>query len=83
MPGNSSWVPYAAQGVKGFDDTLYGRGYFHRNFFFTSGVHILPMFHVEFSVNSGVPRGAGVWGVQTHPPKFRRPSKIVPNSTQL
>jgi len=25
---------------------------------------------------------SGVWGVQT-PPKFRRPSKIVPNSTQL
>jgi len=25
-----------------------------------------------------------VWGVQTpHPPKFRRPSKIVPNSTRL
>jgi len=20
MPGNSSWMPYAAQGVKGFDD---------------------------------------------------------------
>ena len=32
------------------------------------------------SVTSGVPRG--VWGVQT-PPKFRRPSKIVPNSPQL
>jgi len=29
---------------------------------------------------SGVPRG--VWGVQT-PPKFRRPSKTVPNSTRL
>jgi len=29
-------------------------------------------------------RGWGVWGVQTPPsPKFRRPSKIVPNSTQL
>jgi len=25
----------------------------------------------------------GVWGVQTPPPKFRRPSKIVPNSTRL
>ena len=32
--------------------------------------------------SSGVPRGCGVWGVQT-PPKFRRPSKIVPNSTWL
>jgi len=21
MPGSSSWMPYAAQGVKGFDDT--------------------------------------------------------------
>ena len=30
---------------------------------------------------SGVPRG---WGVQTPPPpKFRKPSKIVPNSTRL
>jgi len=32
---------------------------------------------------SGVPRG--VWGVQNPPPKkkFRKPSKIVPNSTRL
>ena len=28
-------------------------------------------------------RGGGVWGVQPPPPKFRRPSKIVPNSTRL
>ena len=27
-------------------------------------------------------RGGG-WGVQTPAPKFRRPSKIVPNSTRL
>jgi len=32
-------------------------------------------------VISGVPRG--VWGVQTPPTKFRRPSKVVPNSTRL
>jgi len=33
--------------------------------------------------SSGVPRG-GVWGCSTPPPpKFRRPSKIVPNSTRL
>jgi len=32
---------------------------------------------------SGVPRGGGVWGVQTPSPKFRTPSKIVPNSTRL
>ena len=25
----------------------------------------------------------GVWGFKPPPPKFRRPSKIVPNSTQL
>ena len=30
---------------------------------------------------SGVPRG--VWGFKPPPPKFRRPSKIVPNSTRL
>jgi len=30
-------------------------------------------------VSSGVPRG---WGVQT-PPKFRRPSRIVPNSSRF
>jgi len=28
-------------------------------------------------------RGGGFWGVQTPPPKFRRPSKIVSNSTRL
>ena len=28
-------------------------------------------------------RGGGGWGVQTHPPKFRRASKIVPNSTRF
>ena len=38
------------------------------------------IFH-ETSVCSGVPR-RGVWGVQP-PPKFRRPSKIVPNSTRF
>ena len=27
--------------------------------------------------------GGGVWGVQPPPPKFRRPSKIVPNSTRF
>jgi hypothetical protein len=32
--------------------------------------------------SSGVPRG-GVWGVQIPPPKFWRPSKIVPNLTRL
>ena len=31
---------------------------------------------------SAVPRG-GLWGVQAPPPKFRRPSKIVPNSTRF
>ena len=29
------------------------------------------------------PTEGGVWGVQPPPPKFRRPSKIVPNSTRL
>jgi len=29
-------------------------------------------------------RGAGVWGgFKSPPPKFRRPSKIVPHSTRL
>jgi len=28
-------------------------------------------------------RTEGGWGVQTPTPKFRRPSKIVPNSTRL
>ena len=37
---------------------------------------------VTICTTSGVPRG--VWGVQhPSPPKFRRPSKIVPNSTRL
>ena len=36
-----------------------------------------------FLGSSGVPRWGG-WGVQTPPPpKFRRPSKIVSNSTRL
>ena len=35
----------------------------------------------DLSVVSGVPRGG--WGVQPPPPKFRRHSKIVPNSTRL
>ena len=34
------------------------------------------------AVGSGVAM-EGVWGVQTSPPKFRKPSKIVPNSTRL
>jgi len=33
---------------------------------------------------NGVPRGGGGFGgSKPHPPKFRRPSKIVPNSTRL
>ena len=32
---------------------------------------------------SGVPRGVGFVGWNPPPPKFRRPSKIVPNSTRL
>ena len=33
---------------------------------------------------NGVPRGGGgIWVVQPHPPKFRKSSKIVPNSTRL
>jgi hypothetical protein len=38
--------------------------------------------HYHISYTSGVPRGGG-WCVQPPPPKFRRPSKIVPNSTTL
>ena len=37
----------------------------------------------EISCQFGVCYRGGVWGVQTPPPKFRRPSKIVPNSTRL
>ena len=42
------------------------------------------LFHSEFSgrIRAVAYRG-GVWGVQHPPPKFRRPSKIVPNSTRL
>jgi len=32
---------------------------------------------------SGVPRGFGGFGGSASPPKFRRPSKIVPNSSRL
>ena len=32
---------------------------------------------------SGVPRGEGFGGFLTPPPKFRKPSKTVPNSTRL
>jgi len=35
----------------------------------------------QFLCGSGVPRGGG--GSNPSPPKFRRPSKIVPNSTRL
>ena len=43
---------------------------------------IILIFCVMFLMISGVPRGGG--GVQIPPsPKFRRPSKIVPNSTWL
>ena len=54
--------------------------------------HIIPLWHPQPVLPNYVlfhwgqwPTGrGGVWGVQTPPPprKFRRPSKIVPNSTR-
>ena len=35
----------------------------------------------NYDRSSGVPKGG--WGLNPPPPKFRRPSKIVPNSTRL
>jgi len=37
---------------------------------------------IYFLFSSGIPRGGGWLGGST-PPKFRKPSKIVPNSTRL
>ena len=38
---------------------------------------------IQSPPGSGVPGGGGGWCIQTPPSKFRRPSKIVPNSTRL
>ena len=38
---------------------------------------------VSNNMSTSSDESSGVWGVQPPPPKFRRPSKIVPNSTRV
>jgi len=62
MPGSSSWMPYAPQGVKGFDDDDDGDDY------------ILNIGHNEFAVN--ILEGAIVGKKAVGRPRNRRQSRI-------